>query len=571
MVVRSCGCSIECKPAPLSTGLKHSPQRTFWTGLQHSLVMPGYKQRIDAESASGTAKVPETDSLSSALLTLWCTGELSAIALQKLANAALLEGVKSKRMLELGRLGTWGQHTSNVHRDLVRLCSKDVRLPEASSITVPCLDSKRNPPLWQEDMPIIFPHILIASLAKDYPHQYEALLGIKDTIAFWSGVSEDDPRMQDNPLPLDARGSCVPLWLHGDGVEFSTDSLLVFSFGSVLCSQSSLDSVFMIAAWPKSATTDKKQHPLQTWDEVFRAIAWSFTAMWHGKHPTSDWRGRPIQDGSAGKPIVPDGRRFCLWQLVGDLEYYANVLNLPHWGRDEFCWLCNCSKKVAGRSPADVRDQPGWSMLTLDQMRAHPASQHPFFRDIPGPVANLRPALDVLHTVDLGYAASLCGSALHCWAYPDGASSRSAPSRLAAAWESIQAAYVRLDSRDRLSNLVLSMFTSPTSPWSSPPDLKTHAAEMRHLVPALAVVARSRSRESETDAHISAALEHLARFYLECDAQAAHVFVRRATRKRQKKGKKKKHTKRKTGGKQVERGEDETRGERKNNNIRRCS
>ena len=140
--------------------------------LQVWLAMPGYKQRIDAESSTRSAKVPSQDALSSALLTLWCTGELSAIALQKLANAAILEGVRSKRMQDLNRLGTWGQHASNVHRDLVQLCSKDVRLPAATSSKVPCLDNNENPPLTDEDMPILLPHSLIAALARDYPHQY---------------------------------------------------------------------------------------------------------------------------------------------------------------------------------------------------------------------------------------------------------------------------------------------------------------------------------------------------------------------------------------------------------------
>ncbi len=322
-----------------------------------------------------------------------------------------------------------------------------------------------------------------------------------------------------NPLPQGERSSAVPLWLHGDGVEFSTDSVLAFSLGAVLCGAPSMDSSFLVFAWPKTATAAQRHHGASAWDEAFRAIARSFTALWEGRNPSKDWQGRDVRDGSAGTPIVPDGRRFCLWQLLGDLEYYANVLKMPHWGRGEFSWRCNCSKSAPGRSSADVRDRPGWVCHTVQQMWDDPPSSHPFLVNIPGPAPDVRPALDVLHIVDLGYAASLCGSVLHGWAFPPDAARRGAPARVAAVWDEIKEAYRQLGTTDRLSNLVLAMFCSPNSPWGSAPDLKAHAAEIRHLVPAMAVVAQRRVHGDEAAGHSAAALEHLARFYLLCDGQ----------------------------------------------------
>jgi hypothetical protein len=455
---------------------------------------------------------------------MWCTGHLSAIGLQKLANAARLDGIDSPRMLDSAKLGTWGQHKSNVHRDLMTLLGTDVQLPTPLSVRVPCLDNKKNPPFSHHEMPILLPHVLIAKLAAHYPEQYQALFCSQSAKRFWKQVNPDDPRLS-GPLSSTDRTSIVPLWMHGDGVEFSTDSLLAFSFGSVLCKSSSLDASMLIAAWPKGATTDKRTHPEHTWDEVFHIIAWSFTALWEGVHPRADWNGKPLKDGLAGKPLVPQRTRFCLWKLLGDLEYYANVLNRPHWPRAEFCWLCDCSKTAPDKSHKDVTDKPGWSLLTVPDMLRAPASTHPFFSEIPGPAANLRPAIDVLHTVDLGYAASLCGSVLHCWSFPDGVRARDAPLLLATVWGSIQAAYAKLQTTEKLSNLVLSMFCSVSNPWSTPPDLKAHAAEIRHLVPALALVAKQRVDASSTSGHCAAALEYLARFYLECEGQG--IFMSR--------------------------------------------
>ena len=59
------------------------------------------------------------------------------------------------------------------------------------------------------------------------------------------------------------------------------------------------------------------------------------------------------------------------------------------------------------------------------------------------------------------------------------------------------------------------MFTNQKYPFAQPPVLKCKAAECRHLIPALAIVARSRIKpEVAITVQIAAALEHLATFYL---------------------------------------------------------
>lgn len=72
---------------------------------------------------------------------------------------------------------------------------------------------------------------------------------------------------------------------HGDGVEFSTDILLTFSWGPSLFTvqglkeseeqnaSHSMDSSFLVTAWPKSATDSK------TWDAIHAVMAWSLGAL----------------------------------------------------------------------------------------------------------------------------------------------------------------------------------------------------------------------------------------------------------------------------------------------------
>jgi len=56
-------------------------------------------------------------------------------------------------------------------------------------------------------------------------------------------------------------------------------------------------------------------------------------------------------------------------------------------------------------------------------------------------------------------------------------------------------------------------------PWSTSPDLKGHAAEIRHFVPALALALKRRGITSVEMAHVSAAFENLAKFYVELDSE----------------------------------------------------
>ena len=207
---------------------------------------------------------------------------------KKLASAACREGIDSARMASLAKLGTFGAHSSNVHRELMTFMSRDRMLPAPLEVMVPMLDSKREPPLGPGEFPVLLPHELVAHLAQHYPVKFPTLFGTDRVEAFWKGVHPLDPRLVGNPISAHDRRKFVPIWLHGDGVEFSTDSILSFSFGSLLCNDSSLESCFMVAAWPKTATAP------DTWTEPFRIIAWSLTALFHGVHPSIDWKGRPI-------------------------------------------------------------------------------------------------------------------------------------------------------------------------------------------------------------------------------------------------------------------------------------
>ena len=411
--------------------------------------MPGIRQKIEEATQTrakrfrgGEADEEKKSPLAIELLRLWSMGLLSAVAVQKLANAALLEGAGANMLAEMAALGSWGENSSHVHRELVALASRGMKIHEGIVLQVPALNNKKNPRTVNADFAILPPHLFFHSTAKHHAAHFESIWNFNSIPNFWDSVLPDDPRLANNPMlhVPNYKRSFIPLWVHGDGVEFSTDSMLVFSTGSLLSKSSTMDSSSLIAAWPKSATSKTATH--DTWQLPFKVMSWSFQALFDGKHPAVDWNGEPFSPSSemaqlAGKDILPNGLRCIVWALLGDLEYFANVLKYPHWKKIEFCWLCNCSRHDETRHWCDFSLEPGWSARDHEWHAANPCTSHSFVMSLPGVLPAYLPALDVLHVLDQGLILHVLGSVLHIWVYDDLLPAATALSNI---WENIRGA-----------------------------------------------------------------------------------------------------------------------------------
>lgn len=205
------------------------------------------------------------------------------------------------------------------------------------------------------------------------------------------------------------------------------------------------------------------------------------------------------------------------WNYLGDLEYFANTLKMPHWQKHSFCWLCDSNKQTAGKSPYDFRDKPGWKIKLPGQLKAEPPSTHALLTEIPGGLAAYRPSIDLLHTLDLGLSVRICGSVLYSWCFQENATKQEAAKNLRILWESIQHKYKTMKVSERFTNLTLSQIINVDKTHTSVPLLKGKAAEVRHLVPALTSVAWDKAREDDTgglkQSHMAACLHNLAAFY----------------------------------------------------------
>ena len=351
---------------------------------------------------------------------------------------------------------------------------------------------------------------------------------------FWDQVSASDPRLLANgghPVLQEPnyKDRFVPLWLHGDGVAYSeNDSLMVFSTGSVLTMSTTMLTMLYMASFIKSVTATQTAHGADTWATIWRRLVWSFVALWFGIHPDRDWDDQPFALGSrfaaaAGTPLA-GGFRFLIWNIIGDLEFMANVLGLPHWRNPLICSECDCTQAEGDRPYTKHFAGKLWSLFDAAIYSFVSRKNHPLFV-LPG-VSAWSCCQDTLHCLDTkGVGSHMCGSCLHQMVY-ERVAGRGAHAELARLWQQILVIYDQLQSKERLTHLQLSMLCNVDKPHAEYPSLHCKGAECRHLVPVLAVLAQQNCNGSVVSKTRVAALQALAEFHKICNSQP--MFMQQA-------------------------------------------
>ena len=97
---------------------------------------------------------------------------------------------------------------------------------------------------------MLLPHQMFAKLFTY--NAFEVIFPLEKVESFWNqALEKGDGRFKNHPA-LEGRmwkKTTLPLFLHGDGVEYQTrDSLMIYSWGSLLQQMSSLSSHFYIAS-----------------------------------------------------------------------------------------------------------------------------------------------------------------------------------------------------------------------------------------------------------------------------------------------------------------------------------
>ena len=460
----------------------------------------GISKQAKASKALEKAEGLPESNLANKLLFLWARGQLSATLVRELADCAIQDGAVHEDLVAIAQTGNWGAQPGNVHRQLMNHFCSNVKIAESFDVWVPCTHPKTNKHAL-EKASIFLPHMMFAALGQNYPEVFSKLFGFgKGTVAsFWKEVAKSgDAKLKNHPMSLekDWENTTIPLFVHGDGVEYSNnDNLLVFSWGCLASNLPTLLSHWLLACFPKSC--GKKE----TWQEIWKHLGWSFEALACGKHPTLDPDGVPLEKGSVffpmkGKPLH-QGFKGVVWSIIGDHEYFSNTLGLPHWSSHHPCWECdaeNFTPCTFGKGYKEIcLEKQKFEVYTHEECLVDPWSDHALFK-LPG-TSSCMVRGDPLHILFCkGLYGHLMGGILHYLCYFEGPGVRAAKKpadRLAVLFSQVQVHYTQQQCKNRLTNLRLSMICDAAKPWSKHPVLDCKGGESRHLLPALNPVLRA--------------------------------------------------------------------------------
>ena len=287
----------------------------------------------------------------------------------------------------------------------------------------------------------------------------------------------------------------------------------------------SMNSMMCMASFVKSASAVQDKHQQDTWAFIWKILFWSFMALWSGFHPVLDWDNKPFQAGTLmdrvkGQALVSGGFRFFVFNILGDLEFYANVLRMPHWQSHALCWRCDAHRVTPGKDWKMLwGGAKGW--VCRDPATYAFPSPHTIFL-LPG-VTSWCICLDMLHCMDNhGICSNLAGSSLHYMVYNDLQRGHSADDALAVLVRRIMELYEEMDVKERFSKIFLSMICNVDKPRGDWATLKGKGAETRHLIPVLHRLCQEHvDLHGETDVKKSMvlALKAASQFYELCEAQ----------------------------------------------------
>lgn len=491
----------------------------------------GHQLEIEKSKPKTLTKGQKRSSLVNKLLSLWSHGILSARMCQELAHLAVLDGAQSEELCIMAGAGNWGQAPGNTHRDFLTNFCRNNGLTKAFEVEVPVRDPKTSR-VGVETASLFLPHMVFSDISLNYKEQFHKIFGTEQVEQFWTNVrAAKDQRLLGHPITLDKRSGAykkgvvdsdktIPLFCHCDGVEFQTrHSLMVWNWGGLLSSFSSLASHLLITSIPKSCTTD------MTWKPLMKYIKWSLESLQDGFHPAVGPDQEPLPKGSlfeklAGQPLTSDNYRAVVWSIQGDHEAYSNIWGLGHWASKFPCWECDCQQPLTKGEPCPPgksfkllkKEDQKFVPLGYNEALAKGISAHALFSVEGLSLKMVRH--DGLHVLfSKGVCSHLCGSVLHALCFLEGKGKQHVkPSeRLALLFTEIQEEYKKNKATCRLTNLKLSMITDPKSPHKDYPVLQCKAAECKHLMFALVgVVKKMLDKSNEMHKHMVQALASLA-------------------------------------------------------------
>ncbi|CAE7743230.1 unnamed protein product, partial [Symbiodinium necroappetens] len=326
------------------------------------------RQRLEEVRRKETAT--EGSLLAEHLLQKWSWGEMSAQDIQAIADLAVQDSEQKRdltKLKELGAAGLHGKYANKVYQAVYKTGAQGIRLPTPFLVKVPF----KNP--WGMMLQaVMLPHVLFSSIYASYRATWEKSIcpNLDALERFWNVMVESK---NPNITPAMTRKKnwkrrLIPLALHGDGVPITglgkswVQTVTNFAWYSLLTmSTSTADSLFFVYAMVDKMRVDAKDltghssmvfgRQLTTWVESILA---EFLVTCADPYDASSIEGQ-----KAGKPLAA-GYCAVLFSLVGDLDYYATILDVARsTSVTAPCSRCRATK-YGDMSWQDFRPAANW-------------------------------------------------------------------------------------------------------------------------------------------------------------------------------------------------------------------
>ena len=392
----------------------------------------GYKQK--AKWAAGQDQAAESSgrnqpsALAQLLIIQWAWGFLSTPLIQKIAAAAVADGVDLEELKQIAKLGKHGTYPNHMYSELINKLRPP---PLANALIELSIFMKTSVDrIIEVSHVMLAPHAFFAALYKYHRDDFIKFMcggSVSNIKQFWTSVRKTDhPGYRGHPIQRQ-RGhteKCIPIKLHSDGVPVTGvqrswgKSIEVWSWSSYLVTGgATIFTQFLIYFLYKGLTVSASLGR-NCRDAFMKKLVHSLYWLQKGKWPTRN------EDGIEYTPEDPEWENagidladgFCaiLWYVLGDLENMNSVFHFPHQNNKEPCGLCQCNCSTIPWT--DARITASWidTIYTNSQWWAlFSDTAHVIFagKKLPG-VGIMAWVPDVMHCKHIGADCYFFGSVL---------------------------------------------------------------------------------------------------------------------------------------------------------------
>ena len=320
-----------------------------------------------------------------------------------MATSAQDAGASSPDLERLSRVGKFGEIAQNLFREIKTVFGHPAGAAPIDWVDLPTVHGRKNP------HPFLMPHKFVQQL---FAHRRDVLRsritgGDGALEMFWTGLQHSKFVSEHQYLPRSLWPQVFPIGMHGDGGPFSKqDSLFSISWNSLSTVGPTLQSRFLFT------TVRKSDMVADSLDHLLKIFSWSCNVLLSGQTPHSDWNNNPQPGGGLE---LAGGLRGAICQVRGDWEFYCQLFGFGQWNSDHMCPFCRASSTNDALTWTDFTAGANWRRTLwthesyMDYLRLNGFAIPMLFRMALGFRLDCI-MVDILHTVDLGLTANVCGN-----------------------------------------------------------------------------------------------------------------------------------------------------------------